>query len=269
MNQSRITPARHTAVRLQKIRQATCAALVLLPLTGGAWERTVILRSEGQGNRADIDQSASGGGSLIQIDQVADSLNLNQAGTPGSPIRQTGEAHTLVLSQDARGGVGSNDFTADQSGIGMSITAHQGGGGDQAQVLQKGEAANSLQLQQSGNDVLSSAVQDSGSDGKGLGANIRQSGGGRISALSQTGNNNLLDIQQDKTGAGGELMLDVSQSGLGNRLNVTQQTTEGSASITQSGRNNQLNFSQDQPMTGITVSQTGTGANVSISNPVP
>lgn len=248
-------------------------AVLINPLAVMAWEKTVTIQSQGTDNRAQIDQSASDGNSLIQIDQVSDSIGLNQAGIVGAPIRQTGASHTVMLSQVAWGlpsGPTGNRFSSDQSGLGMSIYARQNGGGDHASVVQRGEAANTLQLQQSGNARLDSALQDSGSEGDGLAATIRQTGGGRIGALSQSGNNNALDIQQDKTGPGGELALDVGQSGLGNRLNVSQQTHEGSATLSQTGKNNQLSFTQDQPIYGISVSQTGTGANVSIyNNPAP
>ena len=266
------SPLRQLTTPIQLGRWSLIAALIN-PLVVMAWEKTVTIHSQGADNRAQVNQSASEGNSLIQIDQISDSIGINQAGVIGSPIRQAGAAHVVMLSQDARGlpsGPMGNRFSSDQSGLGMHIDARQGGGGDQAYVVQRGEAANSLKLQQSGNARLDTALQDSGSEGEGLSANVRQTGGGRIGALTQSGNNNSLDIQQDKTGLGGELALDVSQSGLGNRLNVSQQTQEGSATVSQTGKNNQLSFTQDQPIYGISVSQTGTGANVSIyNNPAP
>jgi hypothetical protein len=157
----------------------------------------------GDGNRADIGQSAN---------------------TQYARIDQDGDRNLASVTQS---GVGAHYATVDQTGGANALSLAQSGYGAQVALLRQAGNGNSMLLSQDGGSIGSGLAAVQYGDGNTMA--LTQSGDGNQASLVQNGSNNAMSLSQ--TGGGNQLAwiqtgndlsdLSISQTG-GQALQVTQ-----------------------------------------------
>lgn len=242
---------------------------------------TASVAQEGQNNRAAIDQSEGDGAWLdsnqigsannLRVEQTGDmnSIGVSQEGVgndaqltqrwaSGAGVVQRGTGNSLIADQISPSGMFSGIGVL-QEGTDNRATISQGGGdiGTFADLQQRGEA-NDAHITQGGDGGVWVTQ-----DGVVNRLDIDQSGISMNIYGSSTGDRNEVTIRQQDWNSG----LSYEQTGNDNLLEIDQRGTMGtyvSADITQLGDFNQARVSQQSAVDGIggnhaTILQTGTG----------
>jgi hypothetical protein len=236
-----------------------------------------LLDTKGNGaNTVYTDQSASSGGSLVDIYQVGVSTEAgrNYAGISGARIVQNGGNNTARIGQGASynsalsdGGVWSggawtesaspvqaNEAVIQQNGVGQRAEIYQTGDHNTATIIQSGGSAQSALLStQAGSAANTLYATQSASGMGGLTAKIEQKGGGSVN-LTQSGENSLINVSNQ---TGGEANL--TQQGIGGGAgsgNVINLSNQSAHTVTLIQQDNNRTINLNNPGTDVTITQT-------------
>lgn len=195
-------------------------------------DNKITATQDGSNNRADVSQTALSGKNNIALKQSGQGEEvelIQESGNNLILLQQAGEASSFRATQLNEGNriVGANDRDF----------ATQRGNRLDAEILQKGSAANTLHFEQSQTSGAKTVARITQADG--ATATFRQKGSGSKAILNQNGKNTITLDQQ-----GDNLQVALTQDGTGNEIELVQRTSGSKFEASQAGQDNVLHWNE-------------------------